>query len=181
MNRIATDIDCTLFDMMDPFKKMLLKRHSARVLPQVQYQIETDPPISNDEIWDIFKDIYKAHFLCKPYPGALSYLQNIWRITLRPPILLTSRPTEYASETHSQIQSLVGEMPYQLIVVGTPADKKYMFADQLDIMVDDRIETLLHFALVHKKKGILVKQPWNRSVKYQDQTNLICEDRKSVV
>jgi hypothetical protein len=52
MRRIATDLDETLFDMMTPFKKILMKRHSARVVDEATYNITTYPEISEDDIWD---------------------------------------------------------------------------------------------------------------------------------
>lgn len=162
MKQIATDLDETLFDMMTPFKKILMKRHSARVVEEETYSIKTFPEISDDEIWDIFKFLYTAHPMCEPLPGAKSYLEWIYGISGRPPILLTSRPFEYASETHAQIQSLVGDLPYNLIISGTPADKKLLYVDQFDIMVDDRLETLVTLSDQYKKQGILIKRPWNR-------------------
>lgn len=162
MRRIATDLDETLFDMMTPFKKILMKRHSARVIDEGTYNISTYPEISEDEIWDIFKYLYKAHVLCEPYPGAKSYLEWVYRISGQPPLILTSRPHEYASETHAQIQGLIGDIPYNLVISGTPADTKYKFTHLFDIMVDDRLETLTHLSEHYSKQGILIRKPWNR-------------------
>lgn len=164
MKRIATDLDETLFDMMTPFKEVLMKRHSARVAPQSGYNIETFPETTSEQQWDIFKYLYKAHELCNPLPGAKSYLEWIYRISGRPPLILTSRPHEYASETHAQIQGLVGELPYNLVITGTPAVKKYLYGHLFDIIVDDRLETIQHFA-EHGKQGILIKRPWNKTGK----------------
>jgi hypothetical protein len=161
--RIATDMDETLFDMMTPFKKVLMKRHNARVVePQTEYNIKTYPEVSDEEIWDIFKYLYDAHILCEPCPGARSYLTRIYQLTQRPPIILTSRPFGWESQTHAQMKSLLGDIPYHLIIVGTPADKKLLYKDEFDILVDDRLETLLPLVEHHKKEGILIKRPWNR-------------------
>jgi hypothetical protein len=60
---------------------------------------------------------------------------------------------------------MVGDLPYHLIISGTPAEKKYLYASEFDIMVDDRLETLIHLVEHQKKKGILIKRPWNRKFK----------------
>jgi hypothetical protein len=162
MKIIATDLDETLFNMMEPFKAILMKRHSARVIESESYNIKTYPEISEDETWSIFKFLYKAYPLCDPCRGARVYLETIYNVSMKPPLIMTSRPEEYASETHAQIKSLVGDMPYHLIIVGTPAEKKYLFADLFDIIVDDRLETVLHFSDCFKKQGIIISRPWNR-------------------
>lgn len=163
MKRMATDLDETLFDMMTPFKKLLMKRHNARVLPQSGYQIETAPETTHEQQWDIFRTLYKAHELCDPLPGARSYLEWIHKLSGEPPLILTSRPHEYASETHAQIKALVGDLPYNLVITGVPASKKYTYGHLFDIIVDDRYETILHFAEHQNKQGILIKRPWNRN------------------
>ena len=163
LKRIATDLDETLADMMTPFKQVLMKRHSARVVePQLEYNIKTYPEISDEEIWDIFHFLYDAHVMCDPYPGARSYLEKIYHITRKPPIILTSRPEGYESQTHAQVRGIVGDLPYHLIISGTPAEKKYLYAGEFDIIVDDRIETVTHLVEHFGKLGILIDRPWNR-------------------
>jgi len=166
LKRIATDLDETLVDMMTPFRKVLMKRHNARVVdPQEGYEIETYPGIPDEQIWDIFHYLYEAHVMCEPYPGAKTYLETIYRITRKPPIILTSRPEGFESQTHAQIRAMVGDLPYHLIISGTPAEKKYLYASEFDIMVDDRLETIMHLVEHNKKQGILIKRPWNRKFK----------------
>jgi len=162
LKRIATDLDETLFDMMTPFSQILMKWHGARVLPARGYQIETFPEIPDEEIWKIFHHLYKAHVMSEPYPGAKEYLEKIYHITRKPPIILTSRPDGFEAETHAQVRGLVGDMPYHLIISGTPAEKKYLYADHFDIIVDDRAETVTHLVEACGKLGILIDRPWNR-------------------
>jgi hypothetical protein len=161
--------------MMTPFKTILMKRHDARVLEDSGYNIKTFPETTDEEVWDIFRFLYHAHVMCEPYPGARSYLEMIYRLSGRPPIILTSRPFEYATQTHEQVKALIGDLPYHLIISGTPAEKKYLYADHFDIMVDDRIETLSHLAAHYQKDCILIKKPWNRNVDYCNVTDRIIE------
>jgi hypothetical protein len=161
--------------MMTPFKTILMKRHDARVLEDSGYNIKTFPETTDEEVWDIFRFLYHAHVMCEPYPGARSYLEMIYRLSGRPPIILTSRPFKYATQTHEQVKALIGDLPYHLIISGTPAEKKYLYADHFDIMVDDRIETLSHLAAHYQKDCILIKKPWNRNVDYCNVTDRIIE------
>ena len=162
LKRIATDCDETLFCMMPAFSKVLMEWYGAVVLPADGYQIKTDPAISDGETWNIFYHLYKNYDMCKPYPGAKEYLEKIYNITRKPPIIITSRPEGFESATHSQIRDLVGDLPFHLIITGTPAKKKYLYSDIFDIIVDDKIETVIHLVETCGKLGIVVDRPWNK-------------------
>ena len=162
LKRIATDIDETLFCMMPAFSKVLMAWHGAVVLPVDGYQIKTNPAVSEEGIWNIFYHLYKYHDLCEPYPGAKEYLEKIYNITRKPPIIITSRPEGWESETHDQVRHMVGDLPFHLINAGVPAKKKYLYASNFDIIVDDRIETVTHLVETCGKLGIVVDRPWNK-------------------
>ena len=157
MKKIAFDIDGVIVNTIEVFINEL-RRNGINYIPTGEFQIKTDPEISDDEIWKFFRQAYTKVDEFKFFDGALELMMKVHSLTRLPVLFVTARPIDMATEHYALMDRLMYRknehmIPY-IIAFSSGPDKKYYLNDY-QYFVEDRRKTALDLA-VHQGKDVFV-------------------------
>lgn len=158
-NDIAFDLDGTLVDLMGVFEKVLMEKHRAQVNPVRGWQITTNPPLSDNDIWYCFGQAYTMIDDFPIYPGAAELLTSLYEKTGDPPMIVTQRPAWSATYTHELARRFLS-VPYTVAFVER-AEDKMAYLGGCQYYVDDRRKVALSIA-ESGRHAFLLDRPYNQ-------------------
>lgn len=154
---IKFDLDGTLVDIMAMTDIILSLSDYTRVSPQPMYQIATDPPMDNKQLWEIFFRVYRHWDETPIYPGVTDLMRKIYHATGDPVQIITARPPGGAKSAFQICNKLMDGVPYSIALVDSGSDK-YMHLNPDDILVEDRRRTILELTRIGIRSIVIDKE-----------------------
>lgn len=158
---IKFDLDGVLIDIIDAVKLHLREKHCVEFLDNNKYRIETDPPLSQNKIWDCIELAYADYDHIHAYPYAAVAMKLAYDTTGKPVRIITARPIRAATETYTCIDKLFGnDIPKEIILTNGYKDKIHHL-EPGDIFVEDRLESAEWLA-AHGVNVFLIDRSYNQ-------------------
>lgn len=141
---IAFDLDGVLIDLVHMIDKYILNIHGIDVPNMVKggHDYSALTGLSSTELWKIFRMVYKEIDSTPIFPGATELLTKLYENTHEPPMILTARPHDAASDTYAIVERMMGKTPFQLILKH-PNAYKSQYLKGYKVYVEDRRKTAL--------------------------------------
>jgi len=156
---IKFDLDGTLIDMMEHTDRILADCGFTRQRPQRSYKVITDPKISYEYLWTVFRRVYDEWEDTLIFPGASELVNAVWDMTAEPIQIVTARPIYGAASAHRICEKLMGGIPYSISLVKN-SDDKYLFMNTDDVLVEDRRKTVINISKIGLR-SIILNQEYN--------------------
>ena len=163
-NNIAFDLDETLVDIMPLTKSLLKEVYGVDLIEENTYKVITEPQISYEQLWEIFRLVYKKVDEVRPTEGSVELLTKLYELTKDPIKIVTARPVEDVPETRKLLNTYF-KVPYILYAIGSDSKCKYLTG--IDYFVDDRRATAIKLG----GKGIKVFVPekyYNKGIVHEN-------------
>ena len=136
--KIAFDLDGCLIDMVTSIKRLLLEIHGIELKDDYnEFNLTIPTGLSSKELWEIYRMVYKEIETTPIYPGASELLTKLYEKTNEPPLILTARPTDVASDTYAIVKRIMGKTPFALILKHHDAYKS-QYLHGYEYYVEDR-------------------------------------------
>jgi len=145
--KIAFDLDGTLIDLLPPINKWLYNLHGVKFNnnDKSEFSMEISTGLSSDELWKVFRRAYKEIETTPIFPGATELLTKLYEKTNEPPLIITARPHDSASDTYAIMEKIMGNIPFQLILKH-PNAYKSQYLNGYIWYVEDRRKTALELS-----------------------------------
>lgn len=154
MKKIAFDIDGVLLDFTKVFQKLIEINGYFLKLDHDKFHLRTTPKMDKGTVYKYVKRAFKMWDIFPTISGAVEMIRQAYVKTDRPVQFVTSRPKEYATETHLAVKKALRTVPFAITMVNN-ADHKWRHLLDTDYFVDDRRRT----AWLLAKRGIHVFMP----------------------
>jgi len=162
-NHIAFDLDGCLVNILEPIKRLLLEMHNIELKdddPKYnQFDLVKATGLSDEELWKIFRMVYKEIESTPIYPGVTELLAKLYERTNEPPLILTARPPDAANDTYAIVERLAKKTPFSLILKH-PRSHKAEHLKGYYFYVEDRRRTALELCEL-KFAVLLVRKNYN--------------------
>lgn len=157
---IAFDLDGVLVDIMTTVREIIKERYDIKIFPQTEWELHTEPQISDELIWKCIRVAYKQVSKSLIYPGAQELLGKLFHLSgCNDPIrIITSRPFDAANDTYRLLDERFTSFEYELILVSRLDKLQYL--NRYRYMVEDRRKTAGHLAN-NGKRVFLIDRPYN--------------------
>jgi len=144
--KIAFDLDGVLIDMETPIKKFLLEIHGVELKDNYdEFNLAIPTGLSSKELWKIYRMVYKEFKNIPIYYGATELLTKLYEKTNEPPLILTARPLDVASDTYAVVKRIMGKIPFSLILKHPRADKA-QYLHGYEYYVEDRRQNAIELS-----------------------------------
>ena len=153
---IAFDIDGCFVDLMK-YLEVLLGREGIRIIENGKYDLETDPPITSDQLLEYLIDCYIAHDHIPIYPGAEELCYELFYVSRCPIHFITARPSAAATHTHLLVERFCN-VPFTISFSG---NSKLNYLNNYTFFVEDRRKTAREIAMAGKTV-FMPDRPWNQ-------------------
>lgn len=161
-NLIAFDMDGVLVDLEGALDAEL-SRYGIKQVNRHLFKIKTVPELPEETIGRMFWNCYLFHERIKIYPGARELFETLYALSQEPIKIVTARPYNVASATHTLIQRFC-QVPYILCHDDGIYGKAAYLSDE-KFFVEDRRQTAIE--LGNKGYTVLVpRREWNCGIKH---------------
>lgn len=167
---IAFDMDGVLVDLMHVMRIKAYEMYDAAFIDNGKFQLETTPPLTNKEIWNVIAECYPMYKHTPVYAGARQFFQLLWDMAEEPIKIVTARPTWAAEDTYKQAK-LISDVPMSIDIV-QGGENKHHYLKHYDVFVEDRRKTAYDLA-AHGKIVYLIDRPYNKKPVTGDPTGVI--------
>ena len=162
---IAFDLDGVLVDIMPAVGKILKERYNVRMLPIKEWNIITEPMVSDEIQWECIHAAYERFDDLKIYSGARELLWKLFELTDKqdPVKIITARPPKVAANaTYKFLSERLCDFPYELVIVSN--HDKLPYLNRYKYMVEDRRMTARYLSK-NGKHVYLVDRTYNKMEK----------------
>lgn len=147
--KIAFDLDGCLINMVTPIKRLLMKIHGIELKDDdpkyVQFDLSIPTGLSKNEMWKIYRMVYKEVKTIPIYTGSTELLTKLWEKTDEPPLILTSRPFDAANDTYAIVKRVMKKTPFALILKHERCHKSD-YLQGYQYYVEDRRKTAIELS-----------------------------------
>jgi len=161
-NNIAFDLDGTLVDLVGQIKITVKEMFNVKLIVGNTFRLNTEPPISSDEMWEAIWTAYTRHDQLVVYPDVSDMLQKLYDITGEAPLIITARPDNKTS-FHLAWLAVFNFCPVPFKLICTGGRDKIEFLDNVDFYVEDRRRNAIDLAKAGKYI-YLIDKPYNQIV-----------------
>ena len=155
---IAFDMDGVLVNLMAVAKPLLMSEYGAEWISTPNFSIETQPPLTNSELWKVFRMCYPKYKTTPIFPGAKELFEGLYEASGEPIKIITARPYDAAEYTIKQAMR-IADVPVSVDIV-EGWENKIKFLANYDFFVEDRRKTAYALAELGKK-CFLIDRPYN--------------------
>jgi FMN phosphatase YigB (HAD superfamily) len=162
---IKFDLDGVLIKFGE-YAEQLFRNRGYTVVKGEEFHWQTQPALSNNQIWKVFKEAYLDYKKQEAHEGAKELLRYVWQMTGSPVHIITARPSQYTTETqllierHFDVPFLLGMTQHDIDGTGG-GSTKHLYLEPGDIFVEDRRRTVLELEKVGIRT-ILVDRHYNQ-------------------
>ena len=163
MNRIAFDLDQVVINTYNIIADGLYKHFGLYFPEEEHHEFNFDIPNVDWIVIDkVITDILmQENDNALPLNNSIQYLKEIYAITKRSLIFITSRSDVTWNVTNKWIWKYLDE-PYKLLFTNHKSKVEYLIENRIDYFVDDRYKTAIECS-PYLKKMFLYDQTWNRN------------------
>lgn len=167
---IAFDMDGVLIDLMAVARPLLMQEYDAVMLDTDSFKLKTEPPITNAELWKVFRMCYPKYKQTPINAGATELFEYLYRLSNDPIKVITARPFDAAEHTIKQAL-WIANVPVSVDIV-EGWENKLDFLTNYNYFVEDRRKTA--YALAEAGKiCFLVNRPYNVERRIGDDPPLV--------
>ena len=160
---IAFDIDETMGRFMAPVEEILKSRgYKFNDIGMYDIQKSVTPHLSKKEMYEIFEIVYASPKSVPIIDRAPELCTRLFEKTGDPVMFITSRPFQWASETHRLVRRFC-RVPY-ILIFADPQYGKLPYMNGTNFFVDDRRKTALKLAEAGKTVFVPIRT-WNDGIK----------------
>jgi len=144
---ISFDLDGVLIDLVPSINQHIFDIHGIEINMDnaTEHSYEKSTGLSRKQLWSIFYKVYKEINQTPIFTGAYELLRKLYEKTNEPPLIITARPLDAASDTYAIVSRLMKKIPFNLILKH-PNAYKSQYLKGYKIYVEDCRKTALQLS-----------------------------------
>lgn len=164
--KIGFDLDGCVIQFMPVMLDILKQRYGLSYTQEqvTSFTLEDCLGITEKIKEDIVDRTIRGSMKCKPYEGAIEFINEYYRRSKHVVTFISGRRSEFRIVTFNWLDQWFPHIPYELILAGK-ADKGQIAKNSgIHVFIEDYFDGVLDLA----RNGIFVfmpVRPWNRDVK----------------